>query len=111
MSLGVDVGGTFTDLAHWDGTTLRVGKTSSTPDQSDGVVDGAVSLLDGRPVASFLHGTTVATLAAESSKKDDARTTAAARTKTAARTRKAADARSFESRSQSESDDVRSICF
>lgn len=61
MSLGVDVGGTFTDLAHWDGSTLRVGKTSSTPEQSEGVVAGALDLLEGSSVSSFLHGTTVAT--------------------------------------------------
>ncbi len=61
MTLGVDVGGTFTDLAWWDGTRLRTSKVSSTPDQSEGVLEGAVGLLDGMTVQRFLHGTTVAT--------------------------------------------------
>ncbi len=61
MTLGVDVGGTFTDLAWWDGAQLRVGKTSSTRDQSEGVVAGALGLTEGRPVQALLHGTTVAT--------------------------------------------------
>ncbi len=61
MTLGVDVGGTFTDLAWWDGTRLRTGKTSSTPDQSDGVLGGATELLGDGSVTRFLHGTTVAT--------------------------------------------------
>ncbi len=61
VTLGVDVGGTFTDLAWWDGSTLRVGKTSSTPDQSEGVVSGAVEVTGRVPVDALLHGTTVAT--------------------------------------------------
>ncbi len=61
MTLGVDVGGTFTDLAVWDGSSLRIGKTSSTTEQSEGVVDGARELLGDRSVPAFLHGTTVAT--------------------------------------------------
>ncbi len=59
--LGVDVGGTFTDLVWWDGQSLVTGKTLSTPDQSVGVVEGARSLLAGSPVDRFLHGTTIAT--------------------------------------------------
>jgi N-methylhydantoinase A len=57
--LGVDVGGTFTDLVRWDGTEVTTWKESSTPDdQSVGVIAGA-----GRMGRSdrFLHGTTVAT--------------------------------------------------
>ena len=61
MTLGVDVGGTFTDLAWWDGTAIRVAKTSSTPDQSVGVTEGTQSLVDGTAVPILLHGTTVAT--------------------------------------------------
>ena len=61
MTLGVDVGGTFTDLAWWDGSMLHVGKTSSTEDQSEGVVAGAEEVTGGRTVDSLLHGTTVAT--------------------------------------------------
>ncbi len=61
MTLGVDVGGTFTDLAWWDGSRLRTGKTSTTPDQSRGVLSGAGELLGAASVGRFLHGTTVAT--------------------------------------------------
>ncbi len=61
MTLGVDVGGTFTDLAVWDGHELRIGKTSTTPDQSEGVIAGARQLLGDAEVVAFLHGTTVAT--------------------------------------------------
>ena len=60
-ALGVDVGGTFTDLATWDGSRLWSGKTSSTADQSEGVLSGAAALLEGRAVGHLLHGTTVAT--------------------------------------------------
>ena len=60
-ALGVDVGGTFTDLAAWDGSRLRSGKTSSTADQSEGVLAGAEALLEGETVGHLLHGTTVAT--------------------------------------------------
>jgi N-methylhydantoinase A len=60
-ALGVDVGGTFTDLAVWDGVQLRSGKTSSTLDQSEGVLSGAGALLEGNTVGPLLHGTTVAT--------------------------------------------------
>ena len=59
--LAVDVGGTFTDLAAWDGSVLRSGKTSSTVDQSEGVVSGAEEVLGGTSVDRLLHGTTVAT--------------------------------------------------
>ncbi len=60
-ALGVDVGGTFTDLAVWDGSVLRSGKTSSTADQSEGVVTGAEEILGGTSIDRLLHGTTVAT--------------------------------------------------
>ena len=57
--LAVDVGGTFTDLVHWDGVALRTGKEPSTPsDQSVGVMAGARRQ---PPASRFLHGTTVAT--------------------------------------------------
>jgi N-methylhydantoinase A len=59
-ALGVDVGGTFTDLVGWDGTKVGTGKVASTEDQSQGVVEGAVEL-GGGPIDHFLHGTTVAT--------------------------------------------------
>lgn len=59
-ALGVDVGGTFTDFASWDGRSLVTGKTSTTADQSEGVVDGAARLLDDA-TDLLVHGTTVAT--------------------------------------------------
>jgi len=62
--LGVDVGGTFTDLVTVDGDgTLRFAKVPSVPArQSDGVLN-AVARSGVRPqdVARFAHGTTVAT--------------------------------------------------
>jgi N-methylhydantoinase A len=63
--VGVDVGGTFTDLVVYDDTTrrLEVLKTPSTPhDQSEGIFNGlARARLDARNIARFVHGTTVAT--------------------------------------------------
>jgi N-methylhydantoinase A len=59
--LGVDVGGTFTDACWWDGVRLTVAKVSSTPDQSDGVIDAASALSGGTTPSGFVHGTTVAT--------------------------------------------------
>ena len=67
--LGVDVGGTFTDVLLVHESTGRVTRTKvpSTPaDQSVGVLEGVTQVLgigDARPqdVAHFLHGTTVAT--------------------------------------------------
>lgn len=61
MTVGADVGGTFTDLVRWDGTRLTVAKTSSTADQSVGVETGARTLLDGERDPLLVHGTTVAT--------------------------------------------------
>ena len=66
--LGVDVGGTFTDLALYDAENdrLEFAKTPSTPsDQTLGVTNGIrqlVSRLQVRPgeIAFFIHGTTVA---------------------------------------------------
>ena len=67
--LGVDVGGTFTDVVLYDSDSQRVwlAKTPSTPlDQSVGVIDGirlAAERADvGLPdLDAVLHGTTVAT--------------------------------------------------
>lgn len=61
MTVGVDVGGTFTDLVWWDGHALVSTKASSTTDQSQAVAHGALRLLGGRRVPLLLHGTTVAT--------------------------------------------------
>jgi N-methylhydantoinase A len=57
--IGVDVGGTFTDVAAWDGTRLVTGKVSTTPDQAEAVIDGSREALDRADL--LIHGTTVAT--------------------------------------------------
>ena len=67
--LGVDIGGTFTDLVVVDETTgaLRVGKVLTTPkDPAHGVEQGIHALLDdahlaARAVGAVVHGTTLAT--------------------------------------------------
>jgi len=69
MRLGVDVGGTFTDLLLHDGETGRTfqAKTPSTPeDQSIGVAAGVKLIcekagISPADIALILHGTTVAT--------------------------------------------------
>jgi N-methylhydantoinase A len=62
LSVGVDVGGTFTDLVSVDADgRVATYKLPSTPhDQSEGVA-GALGQLAGAPVSRFVHGTTVAT--------------------------------------------------
>jgi N-methylhydantoinase A len=61
--VGVDVGGTFTDLVALVDGEVRVAKVPSTPaDQSAGVLAAfAETSLAGSDVAAFAHGTTVAT--------------------------------------------------
>ncbi|MEN8115260.1 MAG: hydantoinase/oxoprolinase N-terminal domain-containing protein [Actinomycetota bacterium] len=60
MILGVDVGGTFTDLFAWDGEQVTTAKLpTTTADQSEAVLDGAAELAEH--VDLFLHGTTAAT--------------------------------------------------
>ncbi len=67
--LGVDVGGTFTDLALYDTETnqLEFAKTPSTPvNQALGVAAGIRELMERHAVSPdridfFIHGTTVAT--------------------------------------------------
>ena len=59
MRVAVDVGGTFTDVAFWDGTALHTAKVSTTPDQSDGVI--AVVAVVGAGGVDLVHGTTAAT--------------------------------------------------
>ncbi|MEO0411373.1 MAG: hydantoinase/oxoprolinase family protein [Pseudomonadota bacterium] len=69
MRLGVDVGGTFTDLLLYDDATARsfYAKTPSTPeDQSKGVAAGIRLICERAGIAPqdidlVLHGTTVAT--------------------------------------------------
>ena len=66
--LGVDVGGTFTDVVLYDSDAQRVwlAKTPSTPDQSVGVIEGIRLAAERASVGlpdldAILHGTTVAT--------------------------------------------------
>jgi N-methylhydantoinase A len=67
--LGIDVGGTFTDLLLFDERSgaMRLLKTPSTPaDQSVGILEGIQQLLEetgvaAADVATLLHGTTVST--------------------------------------------------
>ena len=63
VRLGVDVGGTFTDLVLARGDGLAVAKVPSTPaDQATGILDGVARLdLAVATVTRFVHGTTVAT--------------------------------------------------
>src|SRR5262249_37899528 len=63
--LGVDVGGTFTDLVLFDKSdgALRVLKTPSTPhNQSEGILTGIRQLgVEVSKLERMVHGTTVAT--------------------------------------------------
>ncbi len=66
--VGIDVGGTFTDIAVLEDGQLRVHKLPSTPqDPSVGILNGVVETLpersggDGFPGVDFVHGSTVAT--------------------------------------------------
>ena len=56
-AVGVDVGGTFTDVVSWDESALRVGKVPSTKNQSEAVAAAVEGIASGL----LLHGTTVAT--------------------------------------------------
>ena len=61
--LGVDVGGTFTDLVLADGDRVEVAKVPSTPhDQTRGIAAGLDQLgVTPAELVRFAHGTTVAT--------------------------------------------------
>jgi N-methylhydantoinase A len=63
MRLGVDVGGTFTDLVALSEGTLVTAKVPSTPqDQSEGVMNAiGVSEVEADAVIALAHGMTVAT--------------------------------------------------
>lgn len=59
--IGIDVGGTFTDLCAWDGRELRRAKTLTTPDDlTRGVADG-LALLGVESGFVLVAGSTVAT--------------------------------------------------
>ncbi|MFQ5523831.1 MAG: hydantoinase/oxoprolinase family protein [Acidimicrobiia bacterium] len=55
--IGVDVGGTFTDVVVFDGETVASRKVPTTTDQSEGVA----AAVGGNSEDLFLHGTTAAT--------------------------------------------------
>ena len=61
--IGIDVGGTFTDLFLSDGTTSRILKVPSTPDDpSRGVLDALqASGIEAGQLDALMHGTTIAT--------------------------------------------------
>ncbi len=62
IRLGVDTGGTFTDLVRLDASGLRVHKVRSTPDDPARAILSGISELAGEDaVAEVIHGSTVAT--------------------------------------------------
>jgi N-methylhydantoinase A len=69
LRIGIDTGGTFTDIVAVDGSagTMRVTKVASTPaNPAIGLVRGVREILDAagasaNDVAGLAHGTTVAT--------------------------------------------------
>ncbi len=64
LVLGVDVGGTFTDLFLFDDATgqARVGKVPSTRGrEADGFLAGIATLTEPAQLAAIVHGTTVGT--------------------------------------------------
>src|SRR5438477_11041318 len=62
MLIGVDVGGTFTDLVAWYGVDLRIEKVPSTPPAFErGVLEAVGRVVPGTNFALLIHGSTVAT--------------------------------------------------
>jgi len=63
LLIGVDVGGTFTDVVAWDGHQLRIVKLPSTPPRFEqAVIEGVNRILrSGLEPARLVHGSTVAT--------------------------------------------------
>ena len=59
--IGVDTGGTFTDLVLVDGDKVRTWKLPSTPDDPSRAVLDGVRHLVGDGSARVFHGSTVAT--------------------------------------------------
>ena len=61
--IGVDTGGTYTDLVAVHGSDLRIAKVPSTPPRyEDGVINAiAAAGIEIGAVDSIAHGTTVAT--------------------------------------------------
>src|SRR5690242_4595391 len=62
-SVGIDVGGTFTDfVVRAPSGRLTSGKVPTTPAApADGVMHGLATLAAGAPLASVAHGTTIVT--------------------------------------------------
>lgn len=60
LTIGVDVGGTFTDVVTHDGTSVTGRKLPTTPEQSAGVLDALRGAGAGESTV-FLHGTTAGT--------------------------------------------------
>ncbi|ERG98244.1 MAG: N-methylhydantoinase A/acetone carboxylase, beta subunit, partial [Haloquadratum sp. J07HQX50] len=46
IRVGVDVGGTFTDVVLWDGNKFTQTKVATTENQADGVVAGIEKICD-----------------------------------------------------------------
>ena len=62
MRIGVDVGGTFTDVVGVVEGRVVTAKVPSSPEQSEGVLSGIQQLdVDASDIEAFAHGTTVAT--------------------------------------------------
>jgi N-methylhydantoinase A len=62
LQIGVDVGGTFTDLVAWDGTSLRIVKIPSTPPAfHEAVIDAVNRVRADEAALNIIHGSTVAT--------------------------------------------------
>lgn len=62
MRIGVDVGGTFTDVVGVVDGRVVTAKVPSSPEQSEGVLAGIERLnVDVSDIEAFAHGTTVAT--------------------------------------------------
>lgn len=63
LTIGIDIGGTFTDLVLFDRQTVRVHKVPSTPENPARAVVRGVSHFTGGGCAgnTVIHGTTVAT--------------------------------------------------
>jgi N-methylhydantoinase A/oxoprolinase/acetone carboxylase beta subunit len=63
MRIGIDTGGTFTDLVLWDGHRCSTHKIRSTPnDPARAILQGLRELLPGgQTAAEIVHGSTVAT--------------------------------------------------